>query len=143
MMAYHMSVEMTPQRINPHATHCIYTLRHDGIHVFAFVDQSREAMDEWLIHLDTMFASLKPDEKVRYIMDYRAGKVPSLVYGANRARDWLIRNPEHNPARVAFIHNSSMLMSMLENIVKLLRARRVTARFFTDEARAVAWLLEA
>jgi hypothetical protein len=128
---------------HPHQpTDCLHIIRPDGIHVFRFKKSTRQAVDEWLRHLDTMFADMSPDASVRYILDYQLGAIPPIAYAANQTRLWLERRTERRPARVAFLHHSHLLVTMLENTVRLLKAEHVVTRFFMQEADAVTWLLE-
>lgn len=123
-------------------TDCIWETLPNGIHVFRFVKPSRRAVDEWLEHLDAMFAALTEPE-VCYVMDYSIKGLVPIAYGAQRSREWLAANPNHAPAYVTFIHNNTMMVSMFDSIVRLLPAHHVTTRFFKadDYEKAIDWLL--
>ncbi|MBC7871324.1 MAG: hypothetical protein H7Y09_10845 [Chitinophagaceae bacterium] len=123
------------------ATDCMLTCLPNGIYVFTFVQPSRRSVDEWLAHLDWIFARTPSDQKVRYIMDYRGKGLPPISYGVQRSRQWLRENPYHNLARVAFLYKSGALISMLDSMIRYLNANRVTLRFFQQEDEAVDWLL--
>jgi len=123
------------------ATDCILTSLPNSIYVFTFLKPSRCAVDEWLAHLDMIFASTPPDKKVRYIMDYRGSGIPPITYGAQRSRQWLRENAHHNLVRVAFLYQSGALISMLDSMIRYLNASRVTLRFFQQEDDAINWLL--
>jgi hypothetical protein len=126
----------------PETDDCSHILRPDGIHVFRFRRSTRKAIDEWLKHLDFIDANLLPDETVLYLIDYQTGTIPPIVYGANQNRLWLDRRSKQNPARVAVLYHSRLLVRLMESTVRLLETQQVSVRFFLREAEAVAWLLE-
>lgn len=128
-----------PQGVYRGGKACTWTTREDGIHHFQITESTRASVDEWTAHLDVIFAGLAPHERVRYILDYRIA-VPPLAYGAQRSRAWLASHPDMNHAFVAFVYRDGSLMVLLNNIIRLLRASRVTTRFFNRFDEALAWL---
>ncbi|MCS6835361.1 MAG: hypothetical protein NZ750_05005 [Anaerolineae bacterium] len=131
--------DTTPQGTYRGGKACVWFVRDDGIHHFQSTEPTRASTDEWLAHLDIIFAQVAPGEHVRYILDNRLG-VPPLAYGAQRARAWLDANQNMNKTFVAFLHRDGSMMVLLNRFIHLLRATRVTTRFFDQLDDAVAWL---
>jgi len=138
-MIHPSTQEHAPQGVYRGGKACTWTVRPDGIHHFQITEPTRASTDEWIVHLDIIFAEAQPGEQVRYILDYRMA-VPPLAYGAQRARIWLDTHPDMNKAFVAFLYRDGSLMVLLNSIIRLLRATRVTTRFFNQFDEAVAWL---
>jgi hypothetical protein len=120
--------------------HSTLTLRPDGLPVITYQKPTRQSVDEWLAHVDTLLAA-KPGEPLDYLLDHRQiDALPPLTYAVGAVREWLKRNPQHPPIRIASLHTSGMLLSMIDSMVSLLRANRVQLRFFTTEEEALRWL---
>ncbi|MDX1994182.1 MAG: hypothetical protein SF029_17480 [bacterium] len=120
--------------------HCTLTFRPDGLPVITYQKPTRQSVDEWLAHVDTLLAA-KPGQPLDYLLDHRRiDALPPLTYAVGALREWLRRNPQHPPIRIASLHPSGMLLSMIDSMVSLLRANRVQVRFFRDEADALKWL---
>lgn len=119
---------------------CIWTTLPNGIHVFTMTESTKRTTDEWLAHLNIIFTDKSAHDEVRYIMDYRQA-MPPLAYGFQRSREWLAKNPDMGNVKVAFIHKSSSMIHILNSFLQLLRAQKVTTRFFTDFDAGEQWLL--
>lgn len=121
-----------------------YHIRPDDIYVVEINHASEDVVDEWLKILSEIYEIWPKSRTFRYLLRYRAEGVPPISYGANQVRKWLINHADHPITRVAFIHNNSALATLLDGVVRMLRVRRATVRFFLEqrEEEAIRWLLE-
>lgn len=117
------------------------TFREDGLPVITYLKPSRQAIDQWLAHVDTLLLEHPTNQTLNYILEHREiDNLPPITYAAQAVRGWLKRNPQHPNIRIASIHRDTMLLSVIDSLVQMLRANRVQIRFFTDEGEALRWL---
>ncbi|MFQ3567762.1 MAG: hypothetical protein SNJ59_12270 [Aggregatilineales bacterium] len=121
-----------------------YDAEHD-INEFIFHASSQRAVDEWLEHMERLYAGITPDKCVRLWMDItKSGALP-MGYALNRSYAWMSKLEFHPAARMAFIHKPDPFMSLADQVMRTLRLGHLRTRFFTadQKAEARAWLLEA
>jgi len=122
--------------------------RHDAEHdinEFTFHASSQQAVDEWLEHMERLYAGITPDKCVRLWMDItKSGALP-MGYALNRSYSWMRKLEFHPAARMAFIHKPDPFMSLADQLMRTLRLGHLRTRFFTVDqaAEARAWLLES
>lgn len=120
---------------------CLHITRKDDLHIFTFRQPTRRAIDEWVRYLDVIHDQTPPTATGRYLLDYRLNGLPPIAYAAQTARNWMLAHPGTNFSYVAFLHQSIVMMTMVDNVVRLLPGKeRIGLRFFTDEAEALDWL---
>jgi hypothetical protein len=123
----------------PHAS---YTFYDNGIHEFVFKDNSRQAADDVLGWLESLYASVTSEQTLLELADISGG-LPPISYLARRARD-LVKPFKVLPrVRVALLYKTSTAMSLLSMIVNLVTVSNATMRQFqvTDREAAIQWLL--
>jgi len=123
--------------------HCSYE-QVNGIHLFRFERPSRRAVDEWLLHLDRVYASSFSDERVRIAMEYAVRGMPHLSYATERLRQWNSAQHHLPRTRVAFLHNNATMAMIIDGIVRLLISERHTVHFFNIRHAddAFDWLMQ-
>jgi hypothetical protein len=124
-------------------THCSY-LRVNGIHMFRFERSSRRAIDEWLLHLDRVFANSRSDETVQISIEYAVRGMPHLSYATERLRQWINGQQRLPRTRIVFLHNNATMAMIIDGIARLLLSRRHTIRFFNirHTEDAIDWLMK-
>lgn len=122
--------------------HCSY-FQTNGIHMFRFERPSRRAVDEWLLHLDRVYAS-GPDKQVRIAMEYTVRGMPHLSYATERLRQWSSSQHHLPRSQVAFLHNNATMAMIIDGIVRLLISERHTVHFFNIRHAddAFDWLMQ-
>jgi hypothetical protein len=128
---------------NTVSAHCLRKTLENGVYVFRFTVSSRRAVDEWLIHLDTIYEHQPSNKPVRYIIDYTATDPLPVSYAAQRCEQWLAFHPNFPPTRIAFLQDHSAIAPLVNSIARLLRPKRASMRFFSHERRdeAMRWLI--
>jgi hypothetical protein len=120
---------------------CQHTTLVDGLHFFRFMQPTHRAIDEWAHFLDVVHGQTPANTAVRYVMEYRLRGLPPVAYGAQTARNWLLAHPDARFTYIAFLHQSSVIMTLVSNVMRLLPGKeRFMVRFFTDEQAALDWL---
>lgn len=130
---------------NPIRPAITYHIHPDNDIYVIELNQANEAViDDWLRILSEVYEIWPKSKTFRYMLRYRAEGVPPISYGANQIRKWLMDHPDHALTRMAFIHNNNALATLLDGVVRMLRMRRVTVRFFLEqrEEEAIRWLLK-
>lgn len=127
-------------------TRCQYTQRANGVHHFIFSESSQEAVDEWIHHLENLYAHSTPNTVLRILVDSCEISVQPLAYASQRAHELNQRYPLRPGTRTAFLYQTSFLASLARTfIIMLSRVGVDHVQFFPGtnrEAEAVAWLLK-
>lgn len=118
-----------------------------GVHRITFLESSREAIEEWVAVMDAIYATLGPDNAVRFLFDERPSGALPLAYSINRGVRWA-RGLEHHPrARVAFLFPDRMIASLANSMLGMVQRQmgHLSVRLFNpeQEAQAIAWLTDA
>jgi hypothetical protein len=122
---------------------CVHTPLDDSIHQFVFIEASREAVDEYLRHLQTVIEQLKDDEPLLMLMDLRPDGIPPLKYALTTSKRFFARYPNLPPTKAAYITNSTTLVGLGLSVLSLI-GTETKRRNFSDheEYQAIEWLLE-
>ncbi len=126
------------------STLCTYTRYANGIHEYVLANGSREAYDDFLIHLDRVFRDAPADEGLRSLIDFSNG-FPPLQYAFQRTQVLLKKYPNRTSgSKVAYLYTSSTLISVMKSFISLFRLSNSDNRFFSIEERdeALRWLAE-
>jgi len=120
------------------------TRLENGIYQFVFKEATTRAVDEWLIHAETVIQNTPSGEIIRALYDNtQAGMLP-MNYGIQRAKELIRKYPDRPSSRVAFVFQRGFIISLVEAFVGMLRSGSDVVRFFQAERRdeAIAWLLK-
>ena len=124
--------------------YCLYTLLPNGIHEFKSLGVSREAWDAYLNHQTRIVEQYANSPVLNFLYDGTIGSV-SLQYVSRTSQEWLKQHPNRPFTRAAILYNDNVLFSLADLLIRSLRAKNTSIRFFRGDRReaAVAWLLEA
>ncbi len=116
------------------------------VHRIVFLESSREAVDDWVAVMDAIYATLGPDDAVRFLFDERPSGALPLTYAINSGVRWA-RGLEYHPhARVAFLFPDRMVASLANSMLAIVQRQmgHLSVRLFNadQEAQAIAWLTD-
>jgi hypothetical protein len=119
-----------------------HTAHSNGIHEFIFKTAGREACDELITRLDSLYGSTPMGETLLELFDIRVG-IGSVSYAMKRAAELVRKHPNPPRIRGAMLYRDGIVVSLLAPSVRLLRAANFEIRFFKPDQRAEAidWLL--
>lgn len=124
---------------------CQYTPLGNGVHKFIFADPSPAAVDEWIEHLEDLYAHSLPGETMCFLVDSCEVATQPLAYVTQRAREINMRYPQRPGTRTAFLYKTNFLASLARTfIIMLSRVGLDKVQFFPGSNReddALAWLL--
>jgi hypothetical protein len=114
----------------------------NGVQEFVFRTAGREAVDELVMRLDTLYRSTPKDTTLLELFDIRVG-IGSVSYAMKRAAELVRQHPNPPRIRGAMIYRDGLVVSLLAPSVRLLRASNFEIRFFkpTQREEAIQWLL--
>jgi hypothetical protein len=122
-----------------------YNLLDNGIHVFRFLSDKRQSVDEFLNALDSVIATAPQDEVFRYIIDNRKIGMPPLQHYYQASLNWVRLRPSLPPLRTVYLTDFSPMTTLADTFVSLIQ--RTTNiewewRFMTHETimDASQWL---
>jgi hypothetical protein len=125
--------------------HCTYTHLPNGVHRFVFTSSSPEAVDEWITHLEKLYANSSRKRVLRILVDSREVAGQPLDYASERSREMNARFPNRPPTRTAFLYSAIFLESLARTfIIMLSRIDMDKVQFFPGDSReadAMAWLV--
>ncbi len=127
-----------------HGTHCWHQQLDNGIHEFIFREASREAVDEWFLHLDQLTRSVPSDAMLHLLVRSTADNPLPVTYMIKSAHNWVLDNPHVYTARVAFLHRSNFYYPHAKSFIRAWQmSNGIAVRFYASDRRhdAVEWLL--
>jgi hypothetical protein len=127
---------------------CIYEKLEGDIHLYTFIEGTREAVDDWLylmnvIHLQEGMDMSKGTMRIMVIHPEK-GMLP-LSYAAKSVDRWVRTLPPHRSTRIASVYGRSALFSLIEAFTRFLRLQEnVQVRLFPIQQReeALNWLVK-
>ena len=125
---------------------CIRSESDDGIHVLAYTEISRKAIDELAQHITDIYHELlaKPAEDVTvacFLIDSRIGSQP-VKYTMARMRETVGQMKGDHKSRIAIVLTDNLMMNMLSTLSnQVMRGQDEFRLFRADEYDAAfAWL---
>lgn len=114
------------------------------VHLMTFAESSRQAVDEWLEVMNTLYARITPNDKVRILFDMSKSGTMPLVYAISEGKRFADKLEFHPQSRVAMLHPSDRVRPFANVVLNALRMGHLRTRFFeiSDREGAIAWLRE-
>ncbi|MEO8612497.1 MAG: hypothetical protein ABI690_31665 [Chloroflexota bacterium] len=123
---------------------CTYTRLDNGVHELIFRESSREAIDEFFRHVESILKNTPPTEVARYILDVTQADRPVSMMGIiQRFRKLETSMPRRAKGRTAILHPQGSMLSFVDGLIRALAPSQDVTRFFPTEKRdeAIAWVL--
>jgi hypothetical protein len=123
---------------------CAYTLLDNGVHELIFRESSREAIDEFFRHVESILKSTPGGDIARYVVDVtQADRAVSMMGIIQRFRRLETQLPKRARGRTAILHPQGSLLSFADGLIRALAPTQDVTRFFPAGKRdeAIAWLL--
>jgi uncharacterized protein YukJ len=124
---------------------CTYIAHDNGIHEFVLADGSNETLDQWLYHIDQIFAQHLQEQLLRVLYVSQRDLLPSIPSMMARVRMLYKRHPVRPPVRQVIIYDNPRMVSILNVFVQVsnITGRVDATRFFSKAQRqeALEWLL--
>jgi hypothetical protein len=115
-----------------------------GIHELTFTEASRAAVDELVLHMNSIYDTIPPKGVARVIVHHDNVGMQPVTYMFQRMRDWHTRHPVHFSSRAAILVDDTILAWLVDSLLKtILRTAAVELRYFDtrDRETAIRWLL--
>jgi hypothetical protein len=125
-------------------TRCAYNRLDNGIHELTFRESSREAIDEFFHHVESILKNTDPSSVARYILDVTQADRPVSMMGIiQRFRKLETQMPRRAKGRTAILHPQGSMLSFVDGLIRALAPTQDITRFFPVEKRAeaIAWVL--
>ncbi len=132
--------------MQPVGKRCAYQKLDSGIREFVFLEKSPRAIDEWVVHLNTIMTDDPPQAGVKelLLLDIRQ-HVPGAVYAARQLHAWREHNkPNDDNTCVAVLLRSQahFVLHVANNVVNIVGLEKINVRFFIhDHQKAIDWLV--
>lgn len=123
---------------------CSYRRQDDGVHMFAFQDSTRSAVDQWVDYLDDILGAARLDVPLAIALDIRESEALPLAYMTQRLRGLFANYDARPPLRIALISNQGALILLIHLLAQIAAAddtNPVAYHHAHDEDEALAWLL--
>lgn len=123
---------------------CGYTRLDNGINELVFHESSREAIDEFFGHVESILKNTEPTSIARYIVDVTQADRPVSMMGIiQRFRKLDTLMPRRAKGRTAILHPQGSMLSFVDGLIRALAPTQDVTRFFPAEKRAeaIAWVL--
>jgi hypothetical protein len=123
---------------------CAYTRLDNGIHELIFRESSRDAIDEFFRHVESILKQTPNTEIARYIVDVTQADRPVSMMGIiQRFRKLETSMPRRARGRTAILHPQGSMLSFVDGLIRALAPTQDVTRFFPAEKRAEAetWVL--
>lgn len=127
---------------------CHYQRLENGLHEFAFLNNTRLAVDDFFSILENSPMARREvvPEVVRVLVELREPGMPPVSYMMQRYREFIKAHKDHLPTvRTAYLYRTGFILSMVRSFLRLIALpKRSNRRFFPIAERALAesWLLE-
>lgn len=128
--------------------HCQYKRRENGVHEFAFLTNTRLAVDNFFSILEDspMARGEANPDIIRVLVELREPGTPPVSYMMQRYREFIKVHKDRLPTiRTAYLYRTGFILSMVRSFMRLIAMpKQSNRRFFPIEERAQAesWLLE-
>lgn len=123
---------------------CAYRLLDNGIHEFVFLDNGKEAVDQFFHLLENILRGTSHNETAHYIVDIaHATREVSLVGLTQRFRRLEAQFPHRARGRTVVLHKPGFMLTFIDGFIRALAPSRDATRFFPINQRdeAIRWLL--
>ncbi len=124
-----------------------YTYHTDtDIHEFTFHKSSRQAVDDWLAHMNVIYEDKTRNDHLHFLIDAReSGSLP-LSYMFTAATKWVQQLRVHPHVRLALVNKpgENILTALSDKIVKTMRLGHLEMTNFYGDSKdqAITWLLK-
>ena len=123
-----------------------YTYHTDtGIHAFTFRKSNRAAVDDWLAHMDAIYADKTGADSLAILIDLRQSGTLPLSYIFTRATKWVRQLRVHPQVRLALLNKpgENILTALSDKFLQTMRLGHLeTANFYGQaDDKALDWLL--
>jgi len=128
--------------------HCHYRRLDNGIHEFAFLNNTRLAVDDFFSILENspMARGEANPDIIRVLVELREPGTPPVSYMMQRYREFIKVHKDRLPViRTAYLYRTGFILSMVRSFMRLIAMpKQSNRRFFpiAERAQAEAWLLE-
>lgn len=124
---------------------CEHRQTEEKIHEFVFRAASKQAVDEWFMHLESLLTGCPQAEAVCVILNVeRSGMLP-LTYTQKRARQFLALHSIRVPLRIVFLHAANFPLDLVQSFWRSMRINldyEVACYLSAERENALAWLRE-
>jgi len=113
----------------------------EGYYKFTMLTSSRQAIDEWIDHIDKIWAHhTATGTHMGILIDSSQIPEQPLRYAFRRGIELSRKHPNIPRGRTAFIMNKSALITLLDSFLRILRLNWEYRYFDKDEQEeAIAW----
>jgi len=122
-------------------------IRHpDGIHEIIYNEVSREAVDQYMTHLDNIMSITPKEQTLRLLSNgTKVIEMQPITYMMSRFRGVMQKHPQRPAVRVAILYGSVRFIDLVNGLFRMFVRGRDGMRFFKAEERdeAIAWLHES
>lgn len=116
-----------------------HTKRDDGVDVFIFHKNDRNAIDEWIPYIRELYHSTPDGEKINILMDIRASGALPVQYLFRSLKDLSDANPGRPSVRLAALMQDSILRTVVDSLMRIIM-RNDELRYFDTDEEATEWL---
>lgn len=127
---------------------CVYEKIEGEIHQYTFLDNTREAVDEWVRLMNSVHHQEGLDETkgtMRIMVIHPEKGMLPLSYAGKTVSTWLKTLPHRRPTRIASVYGKNALFSLIEAFTRIMQLQEtVMIRLFPIQQReeAIKWLMK-
>jgi hypothetical protein len=127
---------------------CVYEKIEGDIHQYTFLDNTREAVDEWVRLMNTVHQQEGTDVSkgtLRIMVIHPEKGMLPLSYAGKTVSNWLKTLPHRRPTRIASVYGKNALFSLIEAFTRIMQLEEsVMIRLFPIQQREEAriWLMK-
>lgn len=114
------------------------------VHKISFAESSRQAVDEWLTVMKSLYDRLASTDKIRLLFDMSQSGTMPLIYAIGEGKRFADNLTFHPESRVAMLHPADRIRPFANVVLNALKMKHLRTRFFDveDQDGAIAWLTE-
>jgi hypothetical protein len=128
---------------------CHYRQLENGIHAFVFLSNTRHAVDDYFLILETspLARGEEISDVILVMIELRHTGMPPVTYMMLRYRDFVKTHRARLPkVRIVYLYRPGFVISLVQSFIELISERKYAHRRFfpiAEKEQAEAWLLEA
>lgn len=135
---------------NPTTSQCLHTYHLNGIYEFVLLQNSRQAVDDYIALVEPYFVAVERGELhepiFRMLIELREVGMPPIAYMSGRYRDLMMSYKGQLPdVRVVYLYQGGFMVSIVRAFLAIMPERHDVQRRFlpmSERASAQAWLVE-